>query len=191
MPNNDFEVFGVDTSAFHVFQKQLTNLEDKYPNRFPVELPLEDLKLMEEVLNAYRAAFACLLDLLRAQMERCTRIEPQRRYTRHFLPAYEAAQRKAIEMIDREIVKVIENKPRNLIGFIIAIRDGQVGKELVGLDKTIREGKKTADPKDLLHITTTVADSFKEQIEIHTKRKSIATVFRTLNDVGLIIRGAN
>ena len=61
MPTSDHEIFGVDTSPFHVFQKQLVKLEEKYPKKFPIELPLEDLKLMEEALSAYQNAFSCLL----------------------------------------------------------------------------------------------------------------------------------
>lgn len=172
--------YNVDTAVFHRLNEQLRAL--------PQELPADPRRL-EQVLFTYRSAFCCLLTLVMAIMRICVERQERRRYVSHFLPVYDAAAQKLADLLNSEIQEGLEGRSANLVEFVYAIRDGQIGLELVALDDALSESEGAADPEDHLDTATTVTNSLKEQIEKHTKRAWIKSVLHALNEAISIVRG--
>ncbi len=172
--------YKVDANPFHQLDKQLQKL--------PEELST-DPRLLKGVLFAYITAFKSLLTLVMAIMRICVERQEGRKYVHHFLPVYDNAARKIINLLESEIKEGLEEGTSNLVELVYAMRDGQIGMELVALDRALSESEGKANPEDHLDTATTVTNSLKEQIEKHTKGKWIKSVLHALNEVISIVRG--
>jgi hypothetical protein len=172
--------YGVDSTPFYRLDAQLRDLPDELPG---------SPRPLEGVLFAYLNAFACLLTLVMAIMRVCVERQERRRYVSHFLPVYDQAARRILDLLDRELREGLSEESSNLVDLVYAIRDGQVGPELVALDLALFESEGSAEPEDHLDTVTTATNSLKKQIEKHTKRKWIPSVLHALNEVISIVRG--
>ena len=172
--------YGVDAAPFRTLDAQVRNL--------PAELPT-DPRAFEGVLFSYLNAFACLLTLVMAIMRVCVERQERRRYVSHFLPIFDQTARRILELLDAELREGLQEQSVNLVDLVHAIRDSQVGPELVALDQALSESEATVDPEDHLDTATTVTNSLKDQIEKYTKRRWIKSVLHALNEVISIVRG--
>ncbi|WP_420426812.1 hypothetical protein [Algiphilus sp.] len=173
--------YEVDATPFYRLDEQLRELPDDLP---------ENPQPLEGVLFAYLNAFGGLLTLVMAIMRVCVERQDGRRYVAYFLPVYDQAAERILELLDRELHEGLKEGASDLVDLVYAIRDGQIGPELVALDKGLSESEGSVDPEDHLATATTVTNSLKKQIEKHTKRKWISSVLHTLNEVISIVRGA-
>ena len=172
--------YGVDTQAFHRLHEQVLAL--------PEELPA-DPRPLEGLLFAYKDAFAVLLQIVMAIMQICVERQESRQYVRHFLPIFDQALERILVLLDTEIREGLEQQSINLVELAHAIRESQMAGELLALDQAFAESEGAVEPEDHLDTATTVTNSFKEQIEKHTKRKWIKSVLHALNEVISIVRG--
>lgn len=154
----------------------------------PEEIP-ENTRELEGFLFSYLNALMCLLSLVMVLMRICVKHQDNRAYVGYFLPVYDTASEKLRQLIDMEIREGMKDGSRNLVELVYAIRDGQIGAELVALDNGLSESEGSVDPEDHLDTATTFTNSLKEQIEKHTKRRWIRSVLHSLNEVISIVRG--
>lgn len=124
-----------------------------------------------------------------ALMRLCVERQEQRLYVTNFFPVYDEAANRALQLLETEVQEGLEEQSTNLVELIYAIRDSQVGPELVALAQALAESEKVSEPEDHLDTTTTVTNSLKEQIEKYTKKKRIKSVLRAINEVISIVRG--
>lgn len=172
--------YGVNAAPFYHLNERLHEVREEFPS---------DPRQLEGVLFAYRNAFACLLDLVRAIMLRCIEEEERRSYVTHFIPVFDQAKLRILQLLEREIREGLSEGSIDLLDFAYAVRDGQVGPELVALDIALSESEGVASPGDHLTTATTVTNSLKKIIDKHTKRKWISSVLHALNEVISIVRG--
>lgn len=92
-------------------------------------------------------------------------------------------------MLDSELREGLQEQSMNLVELVHAIREGQIGPELVALDAALSGNEGVGEPEDHLTTATTVTNSLKDQIEKHTRRKWINSGLHALNEVISIVRG--
>lgn len=172
--------YGVDTAPFRDLEERVRALPEVLP---------DSPRPLEGVLYAYLRAFACLLTLVMAIMKVCVEREEQRRYVARFLPVYDRAAVRLLQLLEQEVREGLEIQSPELIELVHAIRDGQVGFELVALDQAVSESEGSSEPEDHLDTATTVTNSLKQLIEKVAKRKWISSVLHALNEVISIVRG--
>lgn len=172
--------YGVDAQSFLRLEQKVREIPDEIP---------EDIRPFEGVLFSYFKAFETLLMLVMAIMTQHVELMERRRYVVHFLPIYDQAARSILRLLEAEIREGLQKNSRILFELLNAIRDSHIAQELVALDTALSESEGVDTTEDHLDTATTVTNSFKDQIEKHTKRKWIKSVLHSINEIISIVRG--